>query len=202
MTLSPADLAAVARDVQLGLSLRDACAAAGVPYQALRAAVGNGARAKGGKAREVYLAVREAQAKYRRQVQAAILVAAKKGAPGALERLCDRLDSMAADLEPDPPEDPLEFARWRLEDVQRRMSAASGIAYNQLVQREADLKRQVADLLAATEAKRRAAASLAALSADESMARLIERIQRLDDAALRDLLTAASADLARRGLAP
>jgi len=51
----------------------------------------------------------------------------------------------AAPQEPigDPPAEQTEWLRWRLRDVERRISGADGIAYNQLLQHETDLRAQL-----------------------------------------------------------
>lgn len=134
--------AAICADLVVGLDLRAACLAHGVGIEAMRRGLGSRSSAWLG----VQSQVREAQVTVQREAAAHLERAAAAGAPSALAVMASRLSATPDRLE-EPPSDPVEFIRWRLADVQRRIPGADGIAYNQLVKQEADLRAQ---LVAAT----------------------------------------------------
>lgn len=138
---STPDLGVVARicsDLVIGLDLRTACRAHGVSVAVLRSGLASRAAVWA----PVQALVLAAQIEVQRKAAAFIEDAAAKGAPAALAVMAGRLTATPDHLE-DPPADPVAWIRWRLRDVQRRIATADGIAYNQLLRQEAELRAQL-----------------------------------------------------------
>lgn len=137
-TPSPEAVAGICADLLCGLDLRMACRARGVPVATLRRGLTSRAAAWA----PIQTAVLAAQVEVQRNAAAHIEAAAKAGAPSALAVMAARLTAPHDRLE-DPPADPVAWIRWRLRDVQRRIATAEGIAYNQLLRQESELRAQL-----------------------------------------------------------
>ena len=135
---SAATVAGICADLVCGLDLRMACRARGVPVATMR----RGLASKAAVWVPVQAAVLEAQVEVQRQAARHIEAAAENGAPSALAVMASRLTAAPDRLE-EAPTDPAAWLRWRLRDVQRRIAGADGIAYNQLLRQEADLRAQL-----------------------------------------------------------
>ena len=131
-------VAGICADIVAGLDLRATCRAHGVTVASMRRGLASRADAWGW----VRAQVTAAQAEAQRRAAAHIEAAAQNGAPSALAIMAARLSSTPDQLE-EPPADPVAWIRWRLRDVQRRISTADGIAYNQLLRQEAELRAQL-----------------------------------------------------------
>ena len=142
---SPDEVAGICTDLIAGLDLRAACLAHGVSVPTMR----RGLASKAAAWAAVQSQVLEAQIQVRREAAAHIESAAAKGAPGALAVMASRLAAGPDRLE-EPPADPVAWLRWRLRDVQRRITIAEGIAYNQLLRQESELCRQLQSATADT----------------------------------------------------
>jgi len=129
---------AICADLVVGLDLRTACRAHGVPLATMRRGLASRAAAWSG----VQALVLTAQVEVKRNAASRLEDAAAKGAPAALAVMAARLSAAPDQLE-EPPADPVTWIRWRLRDVQRRIGSADGIAYNQLLRQEADLRAQL-----------------------------------------------------------
>jgi len=134
----PAIVMAICADLVVGLDLRTACRAHGVPLATMRRGLASRAAAWSG----VQALVLTAQVEVKRNAASRLEDAAAKGAPAALAVMAARLSAAPDQLE-EPPADPVTWIRWRLRDVQRRIGSADGIAYNQLLRQEADLRAQL-----------------------------------------------------------
>jgi hypothetical protein len=108
MKLSSEIVTQIAKDLEIGLALSDAAAAAGLDYRGLRVQLARGRKRKSGLERELWQAVNKAHATYRRAAAKALLKAAAAGVPLALSTVLDQAKSHEADIsyEP-PPTDPL-----------------------------------------------------------------------------------------------
>ena len=135
---SSTEVDGICADIITGLDLRAACRANGVPVDAMRRGLASRAAAWA----PIQASVLTAQIEVKRQAAGHIAKAAASGAPAALAVMAARLSASPDYLE-EPPADPVAWIRWRLRDVQRRISTADGIAYNQLLRQEAELREQL-----------------------------------------------------------
>jgi len=128
----------ICADLELGLDLRTACRAWGVSVAAMR----RGLTSKAAAWAPIQALVLAAQVTVQRKAAALLTAAAAKGAPAALAVMAARLTARPDHLE-EPPADPVAWIRWRLRDVQGRIATADGIAYNQLLRQESELRAQL-----------------------------------------------------------
>ena len=137
-TPSAEAIAGLCADLVHGLDLRMACRAHRVPIATMR----RGLASKAAVWAPIQACVLAAQVEVQRRAAQYIEDAAEKGAPSALAVMAARLTAVHDHLE-EPPADPVAWLRWRLKDVQRRIPPADGIAYNQLLRQEAELRAQL-----------------------------------------------------------
>lgn len=133
-----ATVSAICADLVVGLDLRTACRAHGVPVETMRRGLSSTAASWS----SVQAQVRESQVQVQREAAIHIERAAAAGSSPALAVMASRLAAGPDSLE-EPPADTVEWLRWRLRDVQRRIGSADGIAYNQLLRQEVEFRAQL-----------------------------------------------------------
>lgn len=128
----------ICADLLCLLDLRTACQARGVSIATMRRGLASTSPAW----RSIQAEVQAAQIEVQRKACGYIESAAAIGSPTALAIMAARMESSPDRLE-EPPADPVAWMRWRLADVQRRIGSAEGIAYNQLLRQESELRAQL-----------------------------------------------------------
>ncbi|MFA5802973.1 MAG: hypothetical protein WC911_10975 [Thermoleophilia bacterium] len=191
--------------LRLGLTLKDSCEAADIPYTVARGWISRGRKAKPetkGPDRARYREIVAAQTAFRKAGQAAMLAGAKRGAPKALELLAEQVKRNDYETAPKlvVPSDPLERARMRLAEIQTRLPREKGIAYVDLLAAEDRMEVKVYDLETKAKTAAKETQGLRALKNADSIARLRTRLKKLDYGALLDLLAAAKAEAEEQGL--
>ena len=128
------DIEALCRAIKSGATLAEACRSEGVPYNTARRWLERGATSKPDTVSRVNRdLILKAQAQYLKGALAIVHKAAAKGAPRAVDEVLRRVEAMTAEAEyQEPPQDPLERARWLLELDYKQLPTATGIARNQL----------------------------------------------------------------------